>query len=72
MYPSMSWWDIYVLSVPTRKWLIDEYNKQIEDENRQNKNNKNMDKPLPTAPILNQSQQRQVSSDNFMAGVRNK
>src|SRR3990167_537313 len=72
MYPSMSWWDAYGLSVQTRKWLIEEYNRQIEEENKQSKNNKNADRPLSTAPMLNQSQPKQVSSNDFMTSVRNK
>ena len=67
MYPSMSWWDAYALAIPTRKWLIEEYNRQIEEENSKAKNT---NKPLPPMPILGQQVNQQ--SKDFMTGVRNK
>jgi TFIIF-interacting CTD phosphatase-like protein len=31
-YPGMSYWDAYALPIPVRRYMIQRYNKRVEDE----------------------------------------
>lgn len=51
IYPGMSYWDVYLLPVSIRKWLIDEHIHQMEEQDkdhRQQQNQNNHQRPAFT------------------------
>lgn len=75
----MSYWDGYFLSIPVRKFLIQQYNKQIEEENKQaNKksNSNNKDSYIPLTPreqtAFKNKDETTPNSADFMGSMKNK
>jgi hypothetical protein len=73
VYASMSYWDVYAMPVPLRKWLIHRYNKHVSE---QDKGSSNMEEPLSKVErvkmIKNAQQPNPLKSHEFMRPVRNK
>lgn len=75
-YESMSYWDVYKLPIPFRKWLIHRYNKHVRDKEGQKTPD---NEPLPQSErikMINNAQQtssnsRQLSQQ-FLQPTRNK
>ena len=76
MYPSMSFWDAYILPIPIRRWILEEYNRQTEEDNaRQTKSNNVRDTNRPLTDFeksIVKAKTQSASNDGFMAGMRNK
>lgn len=70
----MSYYDVYFLPVPVRKFLIDEYAKQIEEENKKsNKSAKSSYVPLTaTEKALFKGKEKMATNSNIMTQMRNK
>jgi len=54
IYPGTSFWDVYQLPIPFRKWFIEEHIKQIQEQEQENRqprtfSAKSANVPLSTA-----------------------
>jgi hypothetical protein len=74
-YGKMSYWDVYHLPVPLRKWLIQRYNKHVEKQNSNNPG-ADPDKPLTESQRLGMIRKAQQAnplvSKEFMTSRRNR
>lgn len=72
-YAGMSYWDAYLLPIPVRKFLLGEYAKQIEEENKQTPKANSYIPMTPAEKQLFKSKEKMTSNQaNFMQPVRNK
>lgn len=71
-YDTMSYWDVYKLPVPIRKWLIQRFNKHTDDQQKKQtpQNQKPMSDQERVKMIAN-AQDNSLQSSQFMNTVRN-
>ena len=70
VYQSMSFWDAYLLPVAIRKWLLDEHNRQMADEEKQGRQQQPSQSRPAFTPLSQQEKSTARQAQPMMPSVK--